>query len=110
MGKRKKNETLTWGVPDQVIVCPVCNREVPKTQLDKHHLVPKSKGGRDTVEMHRACHRQIHMLFTESELARQFDTIEKVLENPSMQNFVLWIKDKPNDFLPSMRQSSRTKK
>jgi hypothetical protein len=28
-------------------------------QRDAHHLVPKSRGGTETVWLHRICHRQI---------------------------------------------------
>ena len=30
------------------LVCPLCERPIPESQKDAHHLVPKSKGGRHT--------------------------------------------------------------
>ena len=30
------------------LVCPLCERPIPDAQKDAHHLVPKSKGGRQT--------------------------------------------------------------
>ena len=51
------------------VVCPICDRPIPDSQKDAHHLIPKSKGGKTTEYLHRICHRQIHALFTETELA-----------------------------------------
>jgi hypothetical protein len=66
---------------DDVVICPLCDREIPPAQRDAHHLVPKSKGGRRTQFLHRVCHRQVHALLTETELARQYATVEALLAN-----------------------------
>jgi len=29
-------------------LCPICNRNIPASQKDAHHLIPKSKGGKST--------------------------------------------------------------
>ena len=58
---------------DPVLLCPICDRAIPSSQKDAHHLVPKSKGGKATEYLHRICHKQIHALFTETELANQFN-------------------------------------
>jgi hypothetical protein len=54
----------------------LCDRVIPPAQRDAHHLVPKSKGGRQTEFLHRVCHRQVHALLTETELARQYASVE----------------------------------
>ena len=94
----------------QIVICPLCGRPIPPAQRDAHHLVPKSKGGRQTTFLHRMCHRQIHALLTESELARQYATIDALLAHPELQVFVSWIKTKPEDFFVSSRKSARVKK
>ena len=91
-------------------VCPLCERAIPPAQADRHHLVPKSKGGRHTEFLHRVCHRQIHALFTETELARQFCTVEALLGHPELQAFVAWVKTKPDDFFVRTQKSARIKK
>lgn len=91
------------------LVCPLCDRKIPLSQRDTHHLVPKSKGGRDTEYLHRICHRQIHALFTETELARQFNSVDALLAPPDMANFVAWVKTKPDDFMERTRKSQRLK-
>jgi hypothetical protein len=87
--------------------CPLCERKIPPTQRDAHHLIPKSKGGRHTEYLHRICHRQIHALFTETELARQFNSVDALLAHPDMASFVAWVKTKPDDFMERTRKSQR---
>lgn len=73
--------------------CPICNREIaPPANL--HHLIPVSRGGggTPTVLLHQVCHNKIHSLFTEKELARNFNTIEKLLANEDMQQFIRFIR------------------
>lgn len=92
------------------MICPLCERAIPPAQRDLHHWVPKSKGGRQTDSLHRVCHRQIHALFTESELARQYATVAALLQHPELQAFVVWVKTKPDDFFVSTRKSARVRK
>ena len=92
------------------LFCPLCERAIPPPQRDAHHLVPKSKGGRRTEFLHRVCHRQVHALFTETELARQYATVEALLAHPEMQTFVALVKTKPGDFFVHTRKSARVRK
>ena len=89
------------------LICPLCERKIPPSQRDAHHLVPKSKGGRHTEYLHRICHRQIHALLTETELARQFNSVDALLTHPDVALFVAWVKTKPNDFMERTHKSQR---
>jgi hypothetical protein len=89
--------------------CPICGRPIPASQKDAHHLIPKSKGGKSTEFLHRICHRQIHALFTENELASQFNTAQALQAHPEMQRFIYWVRSKPNEFYERVRKSSRLK-
>lgn len=89
------------------LLCPLCDRKIPPGQRDAHHLVPKSKGRRDTEYQHRICHRQIHALFTETELARQFNSVDALLTHLDMAHFVAWVKTKPDDFIERTCKSQR---
>ena len=89
------------------LICPLCDRKIPHSQRDAHHLVPKSKGGRHTEFLHRICHRQIHALLTETELARQFYSVEALLSHPQIALFVAWVRNKPEDFMERTRKSQR---
>ncbi|NBU58441.1 MAG: HNH endonuclease [Betaproteobacteria bacterium] len=87
--------------------CLLCSRPVPPGQLDWHHLVPKLKGGRETAPMHRICHRQVHALFSETELARHYATAPALLAHPEVRAFVDWVSSKPNDFYETVRRPRR---
>jgi len=77
--------------------CPLCGRELDATS-DLHHLVPKSKKGKETVRLHKICHRKIHSLFDEKLIASYYNTIERLLESDDIQRFVKWIKKKPIEY------------
>jgi hypothetical protein len=107
MPRRSQIEVKSWYEQPEPEICPICEREIPPSQLDAHHLIPKSRGGRKTEYLHRICHRQIHALFTEAELAKQYSTVEAILENREMQTFVAWVKKKPADFIDGAKRSKR---
>lgn len=91
----------------QPFICPLCERPIPDSQKDAHHLVPKSKGGKHTEYLHRICHRQIHALFTETELAKHYNHVDALLAHPEMARFVAWVKNRPDDFYERTRKSQR---
>ena len=91
------------------VLCPLCERPIPPSQQDAHHLVPKSHGGAHTVVLHRICHRQIHALFTETELARTYATVEALKQPEEMARFIRWVQTKPDAFFEKSRKSQRLK-
>lgn len=107
--KRKLLEAQAWpaGTDDPAVdpICPLCGRSIPPSQRDAHHLVPKSRGGRETAWLHRICHRQLHALFSESELANRYHQVEALLAHPEVIRFVQWVKTKPDDFFERTRKS-----
>ena len=110
---KRKQQAERFGriVPldEEDVICPLCRRPIPKSQQDAHHLVPKSKGGRETEYLHRICHRQIHALLTETELARRYNTVEDLLAHPGIASFVNWVRTKPDDFYERTFKSQRMK-
>ena len=60
--------------------------------------------------LHKVCHAKIHSVFTESELARVYNTIEKLLEHPDIQKFVEWVKKKPPEFYESSKEANGKKR
>lgn len=94
-----------WFHPPQEEVCALCGRLVPAAERDLHHLVPKSQGGRQTAVLHRICHRQLHALFSEKELAQQYSTVDALLAHEAVRSFVDWVKTKPNGFYQRTRRS-----
>jgi 5-methylcytosine-specific restriction endonuclease McrA len=101
----QQGQTILPALP----ICPVCGRPIPKSQQDAHHFVPKSKGGKATELLHRICHRQIHALFTETELARRYNNVDVLLAHPEVARFVDWVKAKPDDFYERTHKSQRVR-
>lgn len=79
--------------------CPLCNRPLAEP-CNKHHLMPLSKGGRNTptLLLHKICHDKIHAVFTETELKRYYHTIERLLEHQEIRKFVKWVQKKEPEF------------
>ena len=95
--------------PSGDAVCPLCERPIPVRQQDAHHLVPKSHGGVETVVLHRICHRQIHALLTEAELARHYPSVQALKAQTEMARFLKWVQPNPDDFFEKSRKSRRLK-
>ncbi|MFM8461365.1 MAG: HNH endonuclease [Polynucleobacter victoriensis] len=95
--------------PTLELICPICDRKIPNSQKDAHHLVPKSKGGKTTQYLHRICHRQIHALYSETKLAKELNTADAIKDQPEMQKFIEWVKSKPDDFYERTSKSKKLK-
>jgi hypothetical protein len=96
-----------------VTSCPLCDRElVPGPSIDEHHLIPRLKGGKNgpKVMLHKVCHSKIHSIFKESELARVYNTIEKLLEHEEIQKFVKWVTKKHPEFYESNKMNNHKKR
>lgn len=89
-------------------ICPLCQRELDEA-ADLHHLIPKTFKGKETVLLHKICHRKIHTVFSERELLHYYHTIERLLENEDIIIFVKWLKNKPNDFYISSKETNERK-
>ncbi|EAQ03888.1 hypothetical protein OB2597_11611 [Pseudooceanicola batsensis HTCC2597] len=82
-------------------ICPLCLRPIPpEARSSLHHLVPKLRGGKHgpTVRLHQICHNEIHATLTEAELARDYDTPEKLRAHPRLAKFAAWVARRPPGF------------
>lgn len=72
--------------------CRLCKREVE--QLTKHHLTPQSRGGKNgkTTMFCLACKDMVHVLFTNKELEREYDSVEKLLATDRIKKYVKWVR------------------
>jgi 5-methylcytosine-specific restriction endonuclease McrA len=82
--------------------CELCERShIPLTY---HHLIPRAvhakvikRGWHEEWELNkvawlcRACHSFIHRVCAHEELARDFDTVEKLIDREDVQGFVKWV-------------------
>jgi hypothetical protein len=84
--------------------CALCGRPLG-ARTEWHHLVPKSEGGRDTAPVHPICHRTIHALVPNAELARLYADPAALRARDDVQRFLRWIADKPPDFHAPVRRA-----
>jgi len=77
--------------------CALCGRPLG-ARTEWHHVVPRSRGGRETVPLHPICHRTIHASASNAELARLGPSLDALREREDIRRFVAWIGDKPPDF------------
>ena len=66
--------------------------------LTEHHLIPRQNTKRKnlapspTIQICSACHRQIHMLYDNTYLAQNLNTLESLKNDPQLQKFLAWVK------------------
>jgi 5-methylcytosine-specific restriction endonuclease McrA len=101
--------------------CELCQRD--EVDLTRHHLVPRTRHAnkrnqrdfaredvRTRIAMFcRPCHKMVHALFTEKQLEREFNTLERIAAHPDVGRFVEWIRTKPAGFHSTTRKSSITR-
>lgn len=77
-------------------------------KISEHHLIPvtrhkNKKTKKDfnsnevnkTVDVCQPCHSKIHSVFTEKELERNYNTLDKLKQHPEIEKFILWIRKHP---------------
>ncbi len=79
------------------LTCFLCERPIG-SRLQWHHVVPKSRGGRETAPVHPICHRTIHATLSNKELERGYSTAEALRAHPEIAKFIGWVSDKEPDF------------
>ena len=80
-------------------ICALCGRELAEP-ANKHHLIPVSKGGKNTptILLHKICHDKIHAVFSEKELKKQYSTISALQESEEIATFIKWVRKKEPAF------------
>jgi len=84
--------------------CPVCQRVVPDGNWEKHHLIPKSKDGTETIRLCNSCGKQLHKIFTLKEMKITYNTLSAILAHPDIQTWIRWVSKKPHDFNICMKR------
>lgn len=91
-------------------ICNLCERKV--STLTEHHLTPREYGGKDldTAMLCIPCHKQIHALFTNKELAVKFNSIDKLKNNEKINRYLKFIKKHPGDSHIQIKKSKAVRK
>lgn len=91
-----------------VFTCKICDREMIH-HIEEHHLVPRCFKGKQTIDIHRICHRKIHSVLTEKELETTYNTVEALREHPEIAKFREWVAGKHPDFVVDFKMSANMK-
>lgn len=77
--------------------CFLCGRPLGR-KIEWHHVVPKSRGGRDTEPVHPICHRTIHASLSNKQLEREYSSADALRAHPEIATFIGWVAGKHPDF------------
>ena len=81
---------------------------MPKTH--QHHVVPRAKGGKETVPTCGSCGSFIHATWSHNELRDEFNTVEKILADERFQRYLAWLKkQQPTAHFKTQRKNDRAK-
>ena len=97
MPRRKRLEPDPRPAAAQPELCALCGRPLGR-RVERHHVVPRSEGGRDTAPVHPICHRAIHAAVPNRLLARAYPTLEALRGHEDIARFLRWVANKPPDF------------
>ena len=96
--------------------CALCGRPVPV--VTNHHLVPQSIGKRrgikpadlPQVDLCIMCHKQLHALFDNNELAQYLNDIPVLLQHEKIQSYIRFIRKHPGHTVFKAKRNSERKK
>jgi 5-methylcytosine-specific restriction enzyme A len=74
--------------------CALCDREV--SRVTRHHIIPRSEGGRQTVDLCSACHKTLHGFFTNETLAKKLSSIDVLRQDPDIGRYLAWVRRQPD--------------
>jgi 5-methylcytosine-specific restriction endonuclease McrA len=78
------------------LACFLCGRPIGE-KVQWHHVVPRSRGGREKAPVHSICHRTIHATLTNKELER-YSSAQALRAHPEIAKFLQWVSGKDPDF------------
>jgi len=55
-----------------------------------HHVIPKSKGGKEIVPTCETCESYIHSTWSHNQLRDIYNSVEAILANEGFQKFLKW--------------------
>lgn len=89
--------------------CEFCGRNNVETTL--HHLLPKEKGGAygATANLCVPCHKRIHALYTNDEIAIHLTTLSDLRHDEKLSRFIKWIRKQPATKIMKIRKSNDRK-
>lgn len=88
--------------------CEICGRPMRDgPSVDRHHWIPRAHGGHAASTIHLVCHRMIHRVFSDRDLALTYRDAESLRAHADMARFIAWVRRKPHDYVDWPRSPRR---
>ncbi len=89
--------------------CELCHRT--DIELTRHHLLPREEGGKEEhiAYICEACHKHIHALYTNKELAIRLSSLEALRADEKIGKYLKFIKKQPSSKKVRSRKSNERK-
>lgn len=94
-----------------VYTCELCRRH-GVSKITEHHLIPREEGGAklDVAWLCPDCHKQIHALYTNKELAIRLNTLEKLCADEKISKYLKYIRKQPSTKNIKIKKSREVRK
>lgn len=79
------------GTPE-LNICEFCGM---RTVTRGHHVVPRCKGGKETVETCETCESYIHKTWSHNQLRDTYNSVDSILADEGFQKFLKWRRKQP---------------
>ncbi|MDR4949548.1 HNH endonuclease [Neobacillus cucumis] len=91
-------------------ICELCGRKEVETTV--HHLLPKEMGGTfgATANLCIPCHKQIHALYTNEEIAARLTTLSELRADAKLASFIKWIRKQPSTKIMKIKKSKERRR
>jgi 5-methylcytosine-specific restriction enzyme A len=91
-------------------ICELCGRNGVDTTV--HHLLPKEMGGTFgvTAQLCIPCHKQIHALYTNEEIAARLTTLLELRDDEKLAAFIKWIRKQPPTKIMKIKKSNERRR
>jgi hypothetical protein len=105
----KEKPTLADIKHGDPLICPICQR--PNYYPSDHHMVPRSRGGKETTTICRDCHKAVHAMFTNKELEETYNSPEILLSHSEFAKMVKFIaRQDPAGKITTKKNKNRLRK
>ena len=74
------------------MTCVFCEMSAPTRE---HHVIPRTKGGKETVSACETCENYIHKTWTHNQLRDIYNSVEAILSDEGFQKFLTWRRKQP---------------
>ena len=76
--------------------------------VNRHHWVPRAYGGRAWATLHVICHKKIHSVLSDRDLADGYGTAKALRQHPEIAAFIKWVRRRPATYTGRHRPPRRS--